>query len=513
MTLVDQRPGASAGAVNVPGVIRRSRVRHHWFGITLAALAALSLLMHLFRLDQSYDLFVDESFYSQVAQSVGRGHMPFANGSLFFLHPPGFFAVQALWLHLFGFHSAVFPQVWSFRKLVSLFDAASVPLVGLIVGKVAGKKAGLLAAFLFLTNTFVNRESSMVLLEPSSIFWALLGFVILLRAPAAGSRRVAGLIATGLAFGMSILSKEFGFFITFVPMVLTVLGARVFRRREALGASECALVGGLSLLPYACWVGVVVASGDWGAYRTQVTSGFRRAAGTSQLTGFNSAHAPSFLQTLLKDLSPLFSAYVVLAIGSLAIVYLVWRGDSPAHRLVAYFGIGALPLSLYCMTIGTNEEQFFDFLIAPALICAVAALWSRWSRLGEDLRLLATIVLTALIVSDVANYTVLHTSSDDGTYKVDRWMAEHVPPSTTVAVTNSVQREIFLRYNMVDDVNGATQLPEHAPYLVVFYGQVDQGYAFVSPDTVEAQIRHMRPVYSTTDDSNGQMTIYAARTR
>ncbi len=512
MSLTEIRPAAEPGVTGAPASpvapVGRSLPRH-WFALTLAALALLSFGMHLFRLDQSYELFVDESFYAQVGQSVGHGHMPAADGSLFFLHPPGFFLIEAAWMHLFGFHHSVFAQVWSLRKLNALFDAGAVALVGLIVGRIVSRRAGLLAACLFMINAFVNFESSMVMLEPSSIFWALLGFAVLQRV-GGSSRRWWLVVGAGISFGMSVLCKEFGFFITFVPAVVMYVGGRVLRRTELLRASECGVLAALSVVPYLIWTVIVAATGHWGSFWAQVTSGFRRAVGTKQVTGFNSAHSPSFLQTLVKDLSPLFSAYVILALGSLAIVYLVWKGTNPSVRLVGYFGLGALPLTLYCMTIGTNEEQFFDFLIAPALICFAVALTERWGHVAEDVRTLALIVLAAVVVSDVANYAVLRVSSDYGTYKVDRWMAAHVPPSTTVAVTNSVQREIFKRYNMVDDRNGTTELPAGARYLVVFYREVDEGYAFVDRSTIDRQVGSLAEVYSTTDNSNGQMVVYAA---
>ena len=174
----------------------------------------------------------------------------------------------------------------------------------------------------------------------------------------------------------------------------------------------------------------------------------------------------------------------------------------------------------YCVTLGTNEEQFFNFLFFPALICLIVALRTNWRRLGRRLRIAVLVLVAAATVSDGAQYLTLHLGSDDGTYRVDQWMAQHVPNGTVVGTTNSVQREIFLRYTMVDDRPG-TALGPRVRYLVVFDKQVDQGYAFVDRATVDRQVRgtadrvlHDRPQQRTDGrlcDRVGMHRVTAAR--
>jgi hypothetical protein len=166
-----------------------------------------------------------------------------------------------------------------------------------------------------------------------------------------------------------------------------------------------------------------------------------------------------------------------------------------------------LPLIGYCVLIGTNEEQFFNFLLAPALICLIVVVWNSWARIGRALRAVAVVGAAAVLLSDCINYAVIHANSDDGTRQVDAWMASHVPIHTVVAVTNSVQREIFTRYTMVNDASGAT-LGADVRYLVVFYRQVDENYAFVDRSTIDRQVRSLRLVFNTSDRSNGRMAVY-----
>lgn len=481
----------------------------------LVAVGLASFGLHAFRVDSSYDLFIDESFYSEVGQSIAHGHMPYATGVHFYLHPPGFFLVEALWMKVFGEHGEVFAQVYSLRQLVAIFAALTVVMLALIVDKAVGRGAAIFAASIYMINAFANRDSAIVILEPATLFWALAGYAVLMYLAPPGTRRRRWQIAgAGALFGLSVLTKEFAVFITLLPLVMAFLFRVWISRREALAAI------GLTTLPYAVWVGIVVATHNWHAFYVQLTSGFQRTTGASQVSGFNRAGAPSFLDTILRNLSYLWTAYAILGLGSIAIVLVAvvtspsrpnpsWsRLDRQRLRFLSLFGLGALPLIFYCIFIGTNEEQFFNFLLTPALICLVAFLWTQWSRLWLWVRIFAVTLAAAAVVSDSLEYYVVHTQPDNGTLLVDKWMGAHVPEHTVIAVTNSVQREIFLRYTMVDDQPGAT-LNHDVRYLVVFYKQVTEGYAFVDLPTVERQIQGLVPVFTTSDRGNGKMVIYA----
>lgn len=495
------RPAHSTGTLGTARDVLTSK--YAWAGF-LGLMAVATLLLHVYRIGLSYDLFIDESFYVQVGQSVAHGHMPFATGAKFFLHPPGFFLVEAVWMHIVGFHSQLFAQVFSVRKLVSIFAAGTVALMAVIIDRVVGRGVAVVAAMMLMVNAFFNRDTSFVILEPATLFWALAGYAVLVYLPPEGAKgRWPRIAAAGLLFGIAVLTKEFGLFITTVPLVFALATRCVLRRREALVAIA------LSVLPYAIWVLVVVETGNWSDFWAQTLSGFRRTAGTEQVSGFNRAGAPSFAVTLFRDIGTLWTVYVILSLGSLAILYVAWRARNSTTRLMGLFGLGALPLSLYCILIGTNEEQFFNFLLSPALICLTIVVHAEWAHVRQVVRLLVIALATVMFAADVGNYVQIHRTVDNGTYQVDKWMAEFVPPRTTVVVTNGVQREVFLRYNMVDDsANLDLNKVPGAQYLVVFYRQVDEDYAFVGAATIARQTRGLPALFTTNDVSNGRMVVY-----
>ena len=470
--------------------------------LVLATVATIAL--HLWRLSTSYDLFIDEPFYTEVGQSIARGGMPYATGSPFFLHPPGFFVVEAAWMHLFGGHATVFAAVFSLRKLVGVIAGLTALMLGLLVARVAGRAAAVIVVLAYLVNAFANDQSSLVILEPITLFWTISGFTVFAHLDEAdGPRRRRQLFGAALLFGLACLSKEFAVFVTLLPLAMAFATRTLLTRREALRAMV------VTCIPWGIWLVVVAANGYWSQFFTQITAGYRRTTGKSQISGFNAKNAPSFLDTVIANLDQLWTAYAVLGLGTFAIAYVFWTSKSrPRLRFVSLFGLGAIPLLAYCVLLGTNEEQFFNFLFFPALICLVIAVRANWRRLGRMLRVAVLALVVIAVVSDSAEYLALHLGSDDGTYLVNQWMAQHAPAGTVVSTTNPVQREIFLRYTMVDDKPNASINP-HAKYLVVFDKQVDQGYAFVDRATVDEQVKGKPIVFSTTDRSNGRMVVYA----
>jgi hypothetical protein len=51
-----------------------------------------------------------------------------------------------------------------------------------------------------------------------------------------------------------------------------------------------------------------------------------------------------------------------------------------------------------------------------------------------------------------------------------------------------------------------------ARYLVVFYKQVNENYAFIDRASLDKQTKNLTVVYRTSDRSNGDMVIYAIPT-
>lgn len=342
--------------------------------LLIAGIVALAALLRATRLSESYDLFVDEPFYTMLGQSVAHGHLPYATGSRFFLHPPGFFPVEALWVHLTGNGGHILDQVFRMRYLVVIIAAAEAGLMCAIGSRLAGRKAGMIAGVAFAINPWLIRQQSIVLLEPAALLWVLIGYWLVLTLSPKSHGRGGRLLLAGFCFGMGVLSKEFALAITFLPLAL------IGWRQWGITRREAAVTLGAACMPYLVWFFIVLDSGSLGQWWVQTTSGFRRGVGVSQQSGFNAPNAPSFVSVLITNLYQFWTCYALLAVGLATLPYLLRRKSLPPLRMLGAFLLGGLLLISYCVLAGANEEQFLNYVLIPAILAVGVGLSRLWER-------------------------------------------------------------------------------------------------------------------------------------
>ncbi len=483
------------------------------------ALVLLTVGLRLINLRSSYDLFIDEPFYVALGQSVAQGHLPYATGSLFFLHPPGHSVLEALWIHLVGgLSGSVLDQVFTMRYLNVVFSGITAVLLYLCGRRVSSSPVGAVATLLFAISPWFIRQNSFVLLETSALTFVLIGFLAVLHLPTATARRRLVLVLVGLSFGFGVLIKEMAVFVTVVPMVLLAWRQqwplRAWRRPtppKVIGRGEAVLVIGATSIPYLTWCFVVALNGAFAEFWSQTMSGFRRASGAHQISGFNQAGTPSFVSTILVNAPQFWTTYLLMALGAICSIHLLLQAAA-GRRVVGAFGVGSLPLLGYSALFGANEEQFYYYLLIPSCL-ALAICLPGMVRVAIPWGRRALLVLAVIwAASDLTNWAIAHTTPDDGVQQVDTWMRTHVPAGTPVAVTDAVQREVFLRYQMIDDDSPtALQVPGGVEYLVVFQKSVMQGYAFIGPDALADQIGARKPVFTTSGRGNWNSEIYDLR--
>ena len=235
----------SAGGTQLKDGTQRRNAWRRWLVVVLAlAILVAGGLYYGHRLTtwQAYD---DEGGYLYASWRISLGEVPYRD----FLTPqlPVFLYPGALVLRLTDF------SVLAARLAMLLMTLAAVALMGVSVRRIWGDGAALLAlvlaiaqADLFWTARFYRPEASMLLL-------GMLGTYLFLRAYPARHR--AGLIAAGVAFGLSAMSKLFGVLMLGGVLLFVVAeGLRARRWRDTLttalwvGGAAAIVGGGLTLL-------------------------------------------------------------------------------------------------------------------------------------------------------------------------------------------------------------------------------------------------------------------------
>ena len=346
----------------------------------------VALALRLVFVDRAWDIFVDEITYLAISRNIVEGKGLTLYGAPFFLHPPAFMVVEGVITSLTGLPKHPIDQVQAVRLINVVLGSIATSAMFLLARRVAGTPAGVLAALFYGIDAFVIRTNSRNYLETFALLWILLGYLVLLGGredlDRLGRRRAA---AAGMAFGVAFLTKDMTFFLSMAPLGLAFLWGRVLPRRRAV------LAGVTTMLVYSLYPIGIALSGHGLELAGQKLRGLSRFLGLVQETGFNRSGGPSFLDAVLGNLGTLGTTYALIAIGfPAALILLRWgsggAGSLRRARMVGLWGIAAYLLVIYSVAFGTLEEQFFFFLVVPAItsvsVAAVAVYRTRdaWSR-------------------------------------------------------------------------------------------------------------------------------------
>ncbi len=318
--------------------------KHRVIFLAVLSVCVITIILRLFAI-HAYDLQIDEITYAHFAKTIDARQLPRDySGNPFFLHPPGYFVLLAIWRGAFWHGGSIFAQYTLLRGLNILLSGLSVLcLFGLTKAVTKSSKFGLLASALFAVDPFLIRQNTRGLMETATMLWLLAALWLLfknLEQHAANNRAWFGV---GLAFGLGIVTKDVA--VVFFVLVFALLAIRkVGPSREAL---RSILPG--ALIPYSIWLLVVAADGYARAFIHQKTVGIQRFFGLLQTTGYNSAASPSKGSTLIQTIPHYTSSYLIMGLGAAASFWLLFSNDPTRRRwgYCQYNGIATTGLPLY----------------------------------------------------------------------------------------------------------------------------------------------------------------------
>ncbi|WP_328946223.1 glycosyltransferase family 39 protein [Streptomyces sp. NBC_00250] len=473
-----------------------------------AGAALLTVALRLIQISRAGDLFVDESIYRRLGDSAAAGGFPRTDEGLFFLHPPGYFYVEAGWMKLVGEHSDVIAGVHSSRVLNALLAGVTAALIVFLVARVRSRGAGAVAGLLFALDQFCIRQNNRVLLETGTMVWILAGYLALVgltRPDPPGRPRARALLA-GLFLGLAILTKDHAVLITVLPLLAALLlGWGPPRKLVALTLS-------VTVASYAVYLALVAGFGHFDAFWEAKTSGVRRLLGIVQETGFNAEGTPSLAGRLLDELPGYTGTYLLLALTPVAL-FLLLRRKEPVYRLLALFHASAIVTLGYALAIGTLEEQALYLLFVPNLV-ALAVTVPMPSRDRPGLRLVACGVLVALLAAPAAVYARDRWTPDDGFERLRAYLLTHVPAGSAIVTVDGQQTRGVTNWALNDTYRlGHWVTPEErndngAAYLVVPWRVIEQGYGRSSLAEVERLTEGLRPVFAFDGPTYGTLALY-----
>jgi 4-amino-4-deoxy-L-arabinose transferase-like glycosyltransferase len=501
--------------------------------IVSAILVAFGL--RAFRLEVSWDIFVDEPYYLQFSQAVLHTLWPVGPKGPFYLHPPGFFFVEAAYIKLFGISGDLIQQIYGVRYLGAALAGLSAGAFLWLGRRLAGWPAGIAAAAIFASEPFCIKMNSYNMLDTPTVLWVLLGYGVLVSALVRGedhwavSRRRT--VAAGVLFGLALLTKEVSVFVTLLPLgICFVLGWALPRTRSALA-------GVVALIVYAPYLAIVYARGDWGDFVYQKSAGVSRLAGLVHVTGFNQQGGPSFLDAIISRLSEFATTYVLFATGAVAVCILLLTdvGRTPARRLLLSWTSGAYVFLAYAIVLGTLEEQFFYYLVIPCILAttvtaalllekmrargagrypdgAVRRMHAVWlGRLA--LEAAAAVFVVVLVFWNAYVWFGVHTVPDNGYQRVASYV-EELPEGSRVAVTNPTA-DLLKIANMRDRLYWRVRAlrADSIDYVVIDSYLVTKGYKEPPPEVYRWVKSHGRLLYGFKDGNSSLLGVWQLQDR
>jgi 4-amino-4-deoxy-L-arabinose transferase-like glycosyltransferase len=529
-------------------------VRAIWMVLVVLAVFVATFGAGAYRLNQAPDVLTDEIVYTRAGiRLAGQGDLVWDTGSRIYVHPPLFFAVQALFWQFTGhplppMYAAgdIFDSVYHAR-LVNVFMGALTAVVLLLFGWwLGGPWLGLLLAILFALDPFGLRINRRAMLETMAGLLAMAGMASFLlggmtsRRNASAARQpdpLAWSIVAGLLLGMAMLSKEI-VFTAVVALFLFGLWEAWRARRSAQDAKWMAAwragrpaltataVGTLTYSIYPFWMlftGNVlttirmVASGrlQHGFLQVKLLS-LERLVGLIQITGWNRPGV-SLSQFLFQRLTNYGSSYLLIGLAALATLWLLWRHRQDwAARFLGVWGLVLYPFYGFVALFGTGNDQFFYLLLVPAIVIIGYAVYTflpdKHSRLVRSAGLTAlALLLIAIVPYDLYQWYVTYAiGRDNAYYNAVQYVDQTLPKGVPVNATGDISK---FRYFFPGRLIGYAATPGEAQAIGVHY-------FFLAPKDAQAHYGRMTPefaawieaygvlLYTASGNTYGQISLY-----
>ena len=272
-------------------------------------------------------------------------------------------------------------------------------------------------------------------------------------------------------------------------------------------------------------------SGDWNIFFAEKTLSLARLLGFVQLTGWNRPGV-SFSEMLFDRLTQYGPSYFLFGLGALStVVLLLWGRDRLAGRFLASWGIVLYPIFAFIMLFGSGNDQFFYFLLIPAIILTGYAITIFAAQVDRRFRhansprfrlqvgpihltpanvLAISLLIIVLPLNLVLWISTFAFSQDNGYLQLTQFVDTNLPPG---ALLNASGDPIKFRYFMPDRPISAAATSQEAfqqgvHYFVLAPKDVRLHYGRIQPELAHwIQANGVR-IFATHDNSYGDIFLY-----
>ena len=476
-----------------------------WHVIVTLAIFALAFGVVAWRIDRAPDVFTDEILYTRLGIRVAsESALVWDNGRPIVIHPPLYFLVQGAFTALTSDLAQtvytpgdIFSAVHHARLLNAVLAGVTAVVLYVLGVRLKGIGLGLLLVALFALDPFGVRINRRAMIETLAGLLALSGMALMLTGGARGRRSLSRAIAAGVLMGAAVLTKDLAFT---APLAVLLLGvwevwrtasASWDRRGDTAGLIAPFLAAGIAFLSYAVVPVWAFSTGHWDRFVRVKTLALQRLIGLVHTSGWNRPGV-SLAEILMQRLEAYGTSYLLLALGGMATaVILVFGRKTRAGRLLGVWGLAVYPLFAFVTVFGSGNDQFFYFLLLPAIVLIGYALvlltaserhWTLAQRRWMKATLVALIVVI-LLTNLFLWWTAYGVGNDDGYGRLAAYVEENVPAGTQI---NASGDALKFRYFFPKHVVTDAAIPQEA-------GDSGIRYFVLTPKDVEARFGNITP--------------------
>jgi O-antigen/teichoic acid export membrane protein len=467
------------------------------------AVVAGAFCVRALGLERGFELWVDELLYVRLGESVSAGQFPTLPDGPFFLHPPGYFILEAAVIKLFDVSGEIVDVLLQLRWLNATLGALTVGLGFLLVRRLTGTAPAWFCAVLLAFEPFILRNNSHAFLETSAMAAVLAGFLVLVGMPEPARKRAAFLRWTvaGLLLGYGVLCKDFFIICTIAPVLVAVLW------KETLPWRKATLVVAATVIPYAAYLAVVAVREQMPGWVWAKSNGLVRMSGVEKSTGFTAEGSPSILSRLIEQSGHFGTSYVLLALCPVAGLLLCFSLHA-GRRFIGLAGLALGAAGAYSAVFGTFEEQYGYGVMVAGALCSVLAVVELQERYPKGRRFLAVFSMCFVALTVILGMRTALTV-DNGFAGARQWVKANLPADARVSVTNSTAELIFMDDARFGIWPSAPLMKEHgAGYILTQSLPTSQGYGYANPTMLAWLKDHATPVFTSEGPTNGDTTLW-----
>lgn len=525
-----------------------SRVRPFLLVVSGAALFLLAFGIVAWRIDRAPDIFTDEILYTRLGyRLINEGALVWDSGQPIVVHPPLYFLAEGLYLWLTGgtdlpLYTAgdIFSAVYQARYLNAVLAGITALVLFWLGVRLKDYRLGLLLAVLFVLDPFGVRINRRAMLETLAGLLALSGMALLLVDRGQGRKSTLYGIAAGLLMGAGILTKELVFLAPLSALLFGIFEAwheRSKLRQFSPRWSTPVLSGLIAFASYTSFPLWVWGSGNWERFARVKFLSLQRLLGLVHTSGWNRPGL-SLFDFVLQRLVDYGSSYFLLALGGVAVLVLLLAGSGVrARRLLTVWGLLMYPFYGFVALFGSGNDQFFYFLLVPAIVLVGYVLlnlaefdlaWlalrlrKQYSSVHKALKGLEVVaarismvgvifILALLLPYNLWRWGISYGVGVDNAYtQLAAYISENIPAGQAV---NASGDPIKFRYFLPRHPIGEAGTPEEAMqqglrYFVLAPKDVQARYGFVTPELAQWLAQNGTVIFSSSGNSYGELLLY-----